>query len=142
MKHISETISKEKDSLLTCLKYLEYEQIKEQNILGKLEQINSLEKNMTIETKPQPTKKNKLITFLERIFQKSNALMLINDDNVNGHLVVEAIQNLLGFDRTIAMQKVMEAHNNGKSYLISDDVKKLEMLKTTFANLGITTEIE
>jgi ATP-dependent Clp protease adapter protein ClpS len=141
MKHIAQAIEKEKDSLLTCLKYCTFQQVQEQNILGKLDQINNLEKNM-IQTKPEEKKKNKVVSFLEKLLLKSNALMLINDDNVNGYLVVEAIQNLLGFDRTNAMQKVMEAHHNGKSYLISDDAKTLQKYKRSFANLGITTEIE
>jgi ATP-dependent Clp protease adapter protein ClpS len=141
MKNVAQAIEKEKDSLLTCLKYCTFQQVQEQNILGKLDQINNLEKNM-IQTKPEEKKRNKVISFLEKVFQRSNALYLHNDDNVNGHIVIEALGNVLGFDRQTAMQKVMEAHYNEKSYLVSDDKKTLEKYKNIFSNIGITTTIE
>jgi len=56
-------------------------------------------------------------------------LVLINDPEVNGYLVLEALESVLKMTREIAMKKVKAAHNYGMSALVAYSSKDIAETK-------------
>lgn len=148
LKTLSE-LQKEKESLITCYKYYDYNQVKEQNINGKLKQLLAEEELlMTIETTETTTTTKNAIEkargFLEKVFSLSQKihLYLINDNAVNGYIVIEALKNEVGLSHQEALNVTMDAHYNGESLIVSGKRNKLQEYKDKLLKYYISTEIK
>lgn len=64
-------------------------------------------------------------------------LILHNDPEVNGYLVIEAIMQILGFDKEKAVNKTMEAHQFEYSILGYYPLEIAEHYTEQFCKLGI-----
>jgi ATP-dependent Clp protease adapter protein ClpS len=72
------------------------------------------------------------------IRQDYNAcLILHNDPDVNGYIVIEALMVILGFDEDKAVNKTMEAHYFSSSNLGSYPLEMAEFYSEQFCKLGI-----
>ena len=147
-------LKQKRQSYIECFKWYSLEQIENENIMQKLQKLNQqieqMEENImqimetnTI-TKDKINEKNKLSKWLDKLFQNSpsHSLMLINDNNVNGFLVIEKLQQICKLSQQESRNCVMEAHENGKAFVLSDDEKKLNNMKNKLSKFNITTEIE
>lgn len=95
---------------------------------------------------PTTIDQNQVITNLNKLFDNSpnelNKLVLHNDDNVSFEAVIAGLMTVLKVTEEVAMTHAMEAHNSGKSILLSDDREKLLVIKSQLERYQLTLTIE
>lgn len=95
---------------------------------------------------PEVKDLNSIVSNLENIFNLSEnfsyKLVLQNDDSVGAEYVVENIIRILSFNYETAFEKMLIAHNFGKSILTEGDYEELSDYRDLFLQQGITVFIE
>lgn len=69
--------------------------------------------------------------------------LVLHDDNVNkAEFVVQKVQEITKLEEEEAVEKVLEAHKEGKSVLLTTHKEKAELLVEMFDDCKITVTME
>lgn len=97
----------------------------------------------TPEIKPKPNFLKAVKDKFENLFERSNFLILWNDNSVYYLNVINGLQNVLNYSSTQAYDMTVKVHNEGKGVVFTGDKDKCENYKQQLSNYyGLTVTIE
>ena len=94
------------------------------------------------QTKPQITKIVDTTSETNKKFSPNYRVLLHNDDGVYAGLVVESLQEVMGYSETRCVSIMMEAHQTGKGEVTVCCEEHAEHYSDSLNAKGLTTSIE